>query len=180
MMMMMRMLLQRAVKMRDPIETLKSNCPVTVTLIKNAESNSFLPISSVALSWKIYLSTYAFVILWHFFGVRYDEQLEEFLDQAYENYVAIKGGSTKTCEKCLCPRGPTLKGMQSLWSNCVCARARVHVCNQAPVFRLCFLQLGCVIKFQFPLGLMWPLFFSLCHDSCCLHIVIFLLLLCKA
>ncbi|KAK9177070.1 hypothetical protein WN944_029089 [Citrus x changshan-huyou] len=79
---------------------------------------------------------------------KYDEQLEEFLDQAYENYVAIKGGSTKTCEKCLCPRGPTLK--------------------------------GCVIKSQFPLGLMWPLFFSLCHDSCCLHIVIFLLLLCKA
>ena len=59
----------------------------------------------------------------------------------------------------------------------------VYVCSQARVFLLCFLQLGCVrtwgsIKSQFPLWLMWPLFFSLCHDSCCLHIVI-LLLLCK-
>lgn len=30
-----------------------------------------------------------------YYAVRYDEQMEEFLDQAYERFVARKEGSTK-------------------------------------------------------------------------------------
>lgn len=148
-----------------------------MTLIKNAESNSFLPISSVALSWQIDLSTCAFVILWRFSGVRYDDQLEEFLDQAYKNYICghKKRKHENERKNAFAPEDQLSK-VCGLRGQIVRARARVHGCNQSPGFCLCFLQLGCVIKSQFPLGLMWPLFFSLCHDSCCLHIVILLLL----
>lgn len=75
-------------------------------------------------------------------GVRYDEQLEEVLDQAYENYVAKKGGSTmqrKRAKKAYAQEDQ-LSEVCGLYGQIVCACLQSSTCfsPMLSAIRLCW------------------------------------------
>ena len=69
-----------------------------------------------------------------FSDIRYDEQMEEFLDEAYDRFVAKKEGSTKQRKRAKKEAQSDDAKLLEVWSSCIAYIAEDSLCCIA----LCF------------------------------------------
>ena len=70
-----------------------------------------------------------------FSDIRYDEQMEEFLDEAYDRFVAKKEGSTKQRKRAKKEAQSEDAKLLEVWSSCIAYIVENSLCCIALCFR---------------------------------------------